>query len=64
VPKRMAGGVLGDPSLPCRVMENALNASLIHMVAALLSCVLIRVKGRRRKDELPVPLGRCIRVLS
>jgi hypothetical protein len=32
VTKRMAGGMLGDPGFPGRVVEGALHTSLVHMV--------------------------------
>jgi hypothetical protein len=63
VTKRVAGGVLGDPGISYRVVEGPLYASLVHVVAAFLSRFPIRIEGRRRKDELPVPLRGCIDVL-
>jgi hypothetical protein len=41
VPKRMAGGVLGDPGLSCRIVEDSLYASLVHVMAPLLACCFL-----------------------
>ena len=58
VAEGMAGRQLDDPRSPPGIMEGALKAPLVEMMAPALSGAGVPVEAGRRKDELPAPLPR------
>ncbi len=64
MPERVRADALGDPSTPCGARDRLLHDRLVQMKARWWPPSRIRTHPRRRKDELPPPLGGRVRVFA
>jgi hypothetical protein len=64
MPKRVWTHTLGDTRLPCRVRHGLLDYRFVKVKPGRWSPSRIGTHARSRKDELPRPLCRRIRVLA